>query len=148
MTALRLAHPEDLPKLLPLVAAFHDHMGISTDEAHRTAALTPLLEGSPLGACYLIGPRMAPIGYVVISFGWSVEFGGLDGTVDEIFLRPSVRGRGIGHEVLSELPKALAGAGLKALHLEVRADDEPAQRFYKRLHFTPRDGYVLMTRES
>jgi ribosomal protein S18 acetylase RimI-like enzyme len=148
VTALRLARPEDLEKLLPLVAAFHDHMGITISQDHRIAALMPLLEGSPLGVAYLIGPRMAPIGYVVISFGWSIEFGGLDGTVDEIFLRESVRGRGIGHEVLSELPKALASAGLKALHLEVRADDEAAQRFYKRLHFTPRDGYVLMTRES
>lgn len=146
--ALRLARPEDLSKLLPLVADFHQHMGLDLTDEHRTTALTPLLTGSPHGAIYLIGPSMAPIGYVVISFGWSIEFGGLDGMLDEIYLRPSVRGRGIGQEVLSELPKALARAGLKALSLEVRRDDDAAQRFYTRLHFKTRDGYALMTRES
>ena len=44
MTALHLAQMDDLPRLLPLVAAFHDEMGIKSDEAMRQAALTPLLE--------------------------------------------------------------------------------------------------------
>jgi GNAT superfamily N-acetyltransferase len=148
MTALRLARPDDLPKLLPLVEAYHDHIGRPSNADHRAAALAPLLEGNPLGVVYLIGPRIAPIGYVVISFGWSVEYGGMIGTVDEVFLRPSVRGRGIGHEVLSELPKALSDAGLKALHVRIPTDDEAAQRFYSRLHFKLRDGMVTLTREG
>lgn len=146
MTALTLARPDDLDRLSPLVAAFHDEANISQTEATRHAALLPILEGSPHGVVYLIGPGRAPIGYIVISFGWSVEFGGLDGYVDEFYIRPGVRGRGIGTEVMISLPKALAGAGLKALHLEVRRDNEKARKLYEKLRFLPRDAYSLLTR--
>lgn len=144
--ALHLAGPADMDRLLPLIAAFQDSEGIEQDDDTRRAAVSPLLEGSPLGAVYIIGPVRAPIGYIVVTFGWSLEFGGMDGFVDELFIRPAVRGRGIATEVLTQLPKALAEAGLKALHLEVDHDNETARRLYARCGFRLRGRYALMTR--
>ena len=144
--ALTLATPEHLDKLAPLVAAFHAEEGITQSDEARAAALMPLLDGIPHGAAYLIGPPRAPIGYIIVTFGYSVEFGGMDGFVDEVFIRPGVRGRGVASEVLSSLPRALAGAGLKALHLEVASENTRAQRLYARAGFKLRDGYHLMTR--
>jgi len=147
VTHLTLAKPDDIDRILRLVADFHAEEGIEQDETTRRAAILPLLEGSPHGAIYLIGPGRAPIGYVAVSFGWSLEFGGLDGFVDEIYIRRSVRGRGIGSEVLLALPKALAGAGLKALHLEVDRANDKARKLYEKLHFEPRERYMLMSRK-
>lgn len=144
--ALTLATPEHLDRLLPLVAAFHDEAGLGTNAETQRSGIEPLLDGIPHGTAYLIGPARAPIGYIVISFGWSVEFGGLDGFVDEIYIRPGVRGRGIAGEVLRALPKALAEAGLKALHLEVDKTNTAAQKLYAACGFRARDGYQLMTR--
>jgi GNAT superfamily N-acetyltransferase len=146
MTAINLAKPEDLDRVVKLVADFHAEEEIEQDDATRRAAVLPLLEGSPHGAIYLVGPARAPIGYVAISFGWSIELGGMDGIVDEVFIRPSVRGRGIGSELLMSLPRALAGAGLKALHLEVDREAEKTIRLYEKLHFRPRSRYMLMSR--
>ncbi len=143
---LTLATPEHIDKLLPLVAAFHAEEGIDLSEEARRAGVAPLLDGIPHGAAYLIGPPRAPIGYIIVTFGWSVEFGGMDGFVDELFIRPGVRGRGVATEVLMSLPRALAGAGLKALHLEVATGNQSAQRLYGRAGFSLRDGYHLMTR--
>uniref|UniRef100_UPI00261D46EB GNAT family N-acetyltransferase n=1 Tax=uncultured Lentibacter sp. TaxID=1659309 RepID=UPI00261D46EB len=98
--ALHLARPEHLDKLLSLVAAFHAEAGLDTSPEGRRAGIEPLLEGIPYGAVYLIGPTRAPIGYIVVTFGWSVEFGGMDGFVDELYIRPPVRGRGLDSEVL------------------------------------------------
>lgn len=145
--ALHLAKPDDLAVLTRLVAAFHAEEGIHHhSEDSRRAGLAPLLEGNPLGAAYLIGPQRAPIGYVVITFGWSVEFGGMDAFVDELFIRPGVRGRGVATEVLQSLGKALGQAGVKALHLEVDHDNAPAQRLYRRNGFIPRDNYMVMSK--
>lgn len=144
---LTLARPDHLDKLDALVAAFHAEEGITLPIEQRRAGLQPLLEGIPHGAAYLIGPARAPIGYLVITFGWSLEFGGLDGFIDEIFVRPGVRGRGIASETLQALPRALAGAGLKALHLEVRRDCDKTQKLYARAGFTARSDYMLMTRK-
>ncbi|MEX0350039.1 MAG: GNAT family N-acetyltransferase [Paracoccaceae bacterium] len=143
---LRLAQPEDLPRLMGLVAAFHAEMGIEQEEEQREAALLPLLEGIPHGCIYLIGPARAPLGYIILTFGWSVEFGGMDAFVDEIYIRPAVRRRGIASETLLELPKALATGGIKAVHLEVDREDAAAQKLYLRSGFRARDRYMLMSR--
>ncbi|MAQ82693.1 MAG: GNAT family N-acetyltransferase [Maritimibacter sp.] len=142
---LHLAAEDDLDRLLPLVAAYHAFEGITGDDDTRRAALTPLLAGSPLGAVWLIGLRRAPVGYIALSFGWSIEFGGMDGIIDEFFIRENVRGRGMGTEVLMALMPQLAQAGLKALHLEADPANEPALRLYQRRGFKVRDGYHFLT---
>ncbi len=144
--SLRLARPEDLPRLMTLVAAFHEEAGIDQDGDKRRDAIAPLLDGIPHGCVYLIGPGRAPLGYAILTFGWSVEFGGLDAFIDEIYIRPAVRGRGIATEVLHDLPKALAEAGLTALHLEVDRTNEAAQKLYLRSGFKPRERYMLMSK--
>jgi ribosomal protein S18 acetylase RimI-like enzyme len=144
--ALTLGKPEHLAQLLPLCEAFHAEESIASTDETRAAALSPLLEGSPYGAVYIIGPVRAPIGYVVICFGWSVEFGGLDAIVDEIYVRPNVRGRGIATEALTKLPKALGAFGLRAIHLEVSRENEAAVKLYQRAGFTARDHYMFMSR--
>ncbi len=143
---LTLATPDHFDRLDALVAAFHVEEGITLSAEARANGIKPLLEGIPHGAAYLIGPPRAPIGYIIVTFGWSVEFGGMDGFIDEIYIRPGVRGRGVASEVLLSLPRALAGGGVKALHLEVGTENTTAQRLYARAGFRLRDGYHLMTR--
>jgi ribosomal protein S18 acetylase RimI-like enzyme len=145
--ALHLAKPDDLDRLLALVAAFHAEEGLQTTDDSRRAGIAPLLDGIPHGAAYLVGPARSPIGYVIVTFGWSVEFGGMDAFVDEIYVRRAVRGRGIASEVLISLPHALAQGGIKAIHLEVDRENAAAQRLYARAGFKPRERYVLMSKQ-
>lgn len=144
--ALTLGKPEHLEKVLPLIAAFHAEEGIESTEESRHAGIAPLLEGNPYGAAYLLGPARAPIGYVVVCFGWSVEFGGLDAIIDELYIRPGVRGRGIATEALIALPKALSAYGLRAVHLEVDRTNDAAVKLYRRAGFRERDKYMFMSR--
>lgn len=144
--ALTLAKPENLDRLVTLCAAFHAEEGFEMSDEGRRAALSPLLDGLPYGAIYLIGPPRAPIGYIVICFGWSVEFGGLDAIIDELYIRPGVRGRGIATEALTALPRALSEGGLRAIHLEVDKTNASAIKLYKRAGFSPRENYMFMSR--
>ena len=98
-----------------------------------------------MGLPILIGPKKSPVGYIAISFGFSLEMGGIDGFIDEFYIRANVRGRGMGSEVLESLLPALAQHGVKALHLEVSPGNR-AQKLYARAGFKLRDGYHLMTR--
>lgn len=146
MSSLRLATTDDLDRLMTLVAGFHTQSGIELDEDRRRGALAPLLEGSPHGAIWMIGPRVAPVGYIAVSFGWSIEFGGLDAFLDEIYVREKVRGRGMGSEALAALLRALSEQGIAAMHLEVDTANDAAQRLYRRVGFASHDRYHLMTR--
>ncbi|WP_050928503.1 GNAT family N-acetyltransferase [Aestuariivita boseongensis] len=144
--ALHLAKPEHLDRLLPLIAAFHAEEGLEqTDEARRDA-LAPLLDGSPYGAVYVVGPARAPIGYVIVTFTWSMEYGGLDAMIDELYIRPAVRGRGLAGEVLQKLARMLKDAQVHAVHLEVHTDNPGAHRLYEKSGFRLREGYQLMSR--
>ena len=144
--ALHLAKPDDLPRLQKLVERFHAHEGINQTDEARTAALQPILKGSPHGVAYLVGPRQGPVGYIIISFGYSVEMGGIDAFIDEFYIRENVRGRGMGGEVLRAIMPSLAEHGVKALHLEVGHENENAKRLYTRLGFEAREKHHLMTR--
>lgn len=145
-TSIHLAGPDDATRLLPLMAAFHAERGLEIDDTHRADALAPLLDGSPLGAVWLFGLAKAPTGYVVITFGWSMTLGGMEAVVDELYIRPAVRKRGIGSGALAGLAASLKGAGVKALHLRVGAQDEATQRLYTRAHFSLSEHSRIMTR--
>ena len=141
---LHLATEADVDRLLPMAKAYHAFEDLELDDDHRRDAIIPLLKGSPHGAIWLIGPKISPVGYIAVSFGWSIELGGLDGFIDEIWIREKVRGRGMGFEAVSALMKSLESAGLKALHLEVASSNERARNLYQRLGFEARP-YNLMT---
>ena len=141
---LHLANSGDIEKLLPMIEAYHALEGIGSDADHRRAAVTPLLDGSPHGAVWLIGPKMSPVGYIAVTFGWSIEMGGLDGFIDELWIREKVRGRGMGSEAVQSLIKSLKSAGLMALHLEVGPENTRAQKLYRKLGFDRRP-FNLMT---
>lgn len=144
-TAISLANMADLDRVVGLMERFHEERGLPFDDAHRRRAAEPLLEGSPLGAIWLIGPTRAPLGYVLVGFGWSVNRAGMEGWVNEVYIRPSVRRRGIGTEVLHAVAVALAQSSLRALHVRVDREDAAAQRFCARVGFEARPGLLVMT---
>lgn len=133
--AVNLATPESAELCLGLMEKYHIEQGLTYDDAHRAAVTAPLLDGNPLGAIWLIGPARAPLGYVLVTFAWSIEAGGMVGWISEIYMRPSVRKRGIGTETLHAVAVALRAGGVKALHADVGTPDNPLLRFWRRVGF-------------
>jgi GNAT superfamily N-acetyltransferase len=143
--AITLAAPEHRDALLALMGRYHTEAGLPHDDAHREAVAAPLLDGSPLGAVWLIGPVRAPLGYALITFGWSVPLGGMVGWVAEVYVRPSVRKRGIGTEVLHAIAVTLGKSGLRALMASLPPEDEAARRFCSRAGLTGAEPRLLLT---
>ncbi|MCO4841451.1 MAG: GNAT family N-acetyltransferase [Yoonia sp.] len=143
-TAINLGGPADDERLLSLMGRYHEELGLDYDDVHRAKVAAPLLEGSPLGAVWLIGPQRAPLGYVLVTFGWSVRLGGMIGWVEEVFIRPSVRSRGIGTEVLHAVAVSLGQAGIRALQVRVD-DDARLASFCKRVGFNQSADQRIMT---
>ncbi|MGE0485499.1 MAG: GNAT family N-acetyltransferase [Gammaproteobacteria bacterium] len=144
---LVVATPTDHATLLPLVRAYHAFEGIALDDDRRAAALARLLTSPQIGRAWLIRCGAGNVGYCVVCRGFSLEFGGFDAFLDELFLLPAWRGRGLGRQVLAALPAACSGLELRALHLEVARDNDAARRLYGTAGFRARERFVLMTRE-
>lgn len=130
-----------------LVRNYHGDAGIALDDAQRRRAIQTLLDDPRAGTLWLIRCARELAGYVLVSPGFSLEFGGFDAFVDELYLLPDYRGAGGGGCVLKLLKAAVRDAGIRALHLEVERTNERARALYEKAGFRPRERYVLMTLE-
>jgi GNAT superfamily N-acetyltransferase len=79
----------------------------------------------------------ALVGYALLAAFWSNECGGEIVVIDELWVAPSHRGRGISTSVLTQIgvdPSLWPGQPV-ALELETTPDNENARRLYERVGF-------------
>ena len=115
----RVAQASDSELLLDFMEALYTLDGYGYDREKARAALNPLLGNSDLGRAWIILDGVAPAGYAVLCFGYSLEWLGRDAFVDEIYLREEYRGRGWGRKTMAFLEDAARELGVTALHLGV-----------------------------
>ncbi len=140
------AAPGDLPALLPYLRAYAEFDGLRFDEERSRRVVGALLRDPQLGRVAFILDGARRCGYVALCYGYSIELGGRDAFVDELYIEPGSRNRGLGSRALEQACDLARADGIVALHLEVRRDNVPAQRYYARHGFTPRDRYFLLSR--
>lgn len=142
--ALRQVRPDELAQLTRLVEDYHAFEEIPPNPA-TPEILRPLLTGDTLGRVWFVEEDGAVIGYVALCFGYSIEFGGRDAFVDEVFIEAAHRGRGLGKAALEALREEARRMGIVALHLEVGKENPRARRLYEGVGFRVRARYDLMT---
>jgi GNAT superfamily N-acetyltransferase len=143
---IRTAGASDLPLLGELMAEFHAESGYPLDAELAGAALRELVSNPALGRVWLIAQGPEVLGYVAVSFGFSLEYYGRDGIVDELFVRPAHRGAGLGARALEAVEEACRELGLRALHLEVERANPAGQALYRRRGFAGNDRQLLSKR--
>ena len=142
----KAAGHSDVDVLVALRREFCRHQEIGFDEQPARVALTRLLGDHSLGRVWLIDSGAATAGYVVLIFSYSLEFDGCDAYVDEIYLRESHRGRGLGQEALLFAEGVCAALGLRALHLGVERNNVRALTAYLKAGFEDRNHCLLTKR--
>ncbi len=141
-----LATADDLPTLLALSQEFYALEELHFDATQAPQTLLTFLENEHFGRLWLIWVDTQVAGYVTLTFGYSLEYGGVDAFVDEIYLRPAFRHQGIGTQTFLFVETKSRELGVKALHLEVLADNEKAYALYTRLGYQNRASRLLHKR--
>jgi GNAT superfamily N-acetyltransferase len=144
---LRAAARTDLPDLARFIQAYYRFEGIPFDLHRLERALVPLIDRPDLGRVWLVDVDNVPVGYFILCFGYSIEKGGRDAIVDEFFIDPALRHRGIGGRVLELVIAEARALGIVSIALEVGRDNETALRRYGAAGFAPREKYMLMDLE-
>jgi len=124
-----------------LVRRFHDHERLPT-EAWTDRALEALLRTDDRGFV-LVAEHGGLVGYVVVGFGFSLEFAGQDAFVDELYVEPDERGVGAGTALLAEAERQCLAAGVHALHLEVDHANADARRLYERTGYQAHPRHLM-----
>jgi ribosomal protein S18 acetylase RimI-like enzyme len=143
VAAWREAGAGDAPLLLEMMREFYRADHLSFDRAGASRALAALLDDRTLGRVWLIEAAGQTAGYVVLTFGFSLEFGGLDAFIDELYVRPGFEGRGLGRETVAFVEREACVVSVRTLLLEVRTGNDRARRLYERAGFLDRDNALM-----
>ena len=139
---IRRAGLEDLEALASLSSEFNEIDGHPYDDLRVRAALIPLLRDDSLGVVYLFGHP--PDGYAIVTWGYSIESGGRDALLDEIYMRR--RGEGHGSAAFEDVLADIRRRGLSRMFLETERCNFRVRSFYAR-HGFAEEGSIWMSRE-
>lgn len=140
----RAAATSDIDCLLQLMLGLQqdDPWSVPFREEVVRESLRELLINPSVGRVFLICDADSCVGYVVVSFDFSLEYGGRNAWIDELFIRPELRGKGIGSKALDFAVQVARECGAKVLHLEVNRGN-PAINLYRRHGFEDHNRSLL-----
>jgi len=145
-TTFKIAERADIETLLEFMCGYYEFDHLPFDEQVARAALTKFVGDESLGRIWLIAYEGKAVGYLVLTLGYSLEYGGRDAFVDEVYIRESHRGRGIGQRALIFAEDACRSLGVRALHLEVERVNSNAHGLYRKAGFVDHDRYLMTKR--
>ena len=141
---IRQATLSDVDILVALTAEFYAEAGFTLSTADATRAFTALLGSQQLGAVWLAEVEQRPVGHVVMTLAFSMEYGGLRGFIDDLYVNRLFRDRGIGAALLSEARDGALERGLRALCVETGREDHPARSLYARTGYVDSEHALLV----
>lgn len=141
--SFRAAGESDAAQLLDFMREYYAFDGHGFDQEKARGALTTLLRDPNLGRVWLILDDETPVGYIVLCFGYSLEWLGRDCFVDEFYLRETYRGRGWGRKTMDFVEEAARSLDITALHLEVMRPNVGALQLYRKLGFAQHESTFL-----
>jgi GNAT superfamily N-acetyltransferase len=95
------------------------------------AAALELIQHPDQGRIWLIHLDDQTIGYVVATYGFSLEFYGRGIIIDELFVVDAYRSQGIGRQAIEFVEDFARSQGLHSLTLDVDIANVRGQQFYQ-----------------
>ncbi len=132
--------------LVALMSQFYSEAGYPLNVGRAAAAFEELLSDDSLGLVWLIMEDQQAAGYLIVTLGFSMEYGGRDAFIDDLFVQPTSRGKGLGTMALAKARAACVELGVRAVHLEVERSNKIARALYRRAGFVDNDRQLLSLR--
>ena len=113
------------------------------DERRRRAVFGDFVKKAELGRAWLIFEAEKLAGYVILTLGFSFEYRGRDGYIDELYLDERFRGRGIGQKTMEFVEAEARRLGVNAIHLEATGSNDAAIALYRRTGFVEHERRLM-----
>jgi len=139
----KIAEVADLDILIQLIKQFCEVDNHPFDDSSIRIALSNLLQDKSLGRVWLIQQAKKAIGYIVLTFGYSLEYRGRDAFIDEFYIQESYRRQGIGTKSLQFIESVCPELKIQALHLEVEQENLAAQSLYRKSGFKNQERHLM-----
>jgi ribosomal protein S18 acetylase RimI-like enzyme len=147
MSELIIREPStaDEPELLRMMRllAEQEPGKIHFDEARARASLREFRSLPAFGAIWMLCEGNKPIGYIILTIGFSFEFHGHDAFIDELYIDAGYRRRGYGGQAVAFLEKRAREMGVHAVHLEADRGNDPAFQLYRHVGYEDHDRFLM-----
>ena len=124
---MRRATFEDIPLLVGFMEEFYAEAGFELHHARAASAFATLLGDERLGYVWIIQEGLHEVCHLVVALRYAMEYGGLIACVDDLYVRPRSRNKGLSKAALIELRGFCECNGIRAMTVEVGHGNDPAQ---------------------
>ncbi|MBN2668813.1 MAG: GNAT family N-acetyltransferase [Bacteroidales bacterium] len=138
-----LAQHRHISSLLQMMEAFYSIDGYAFDNQLTKNNLRLLVDDSNLGKAFLVQANQSIVGYFLITYGFSFEYGGRTALVDEIYIKEEFRHQGLGKQIMEYIETQTKKEQIKLLQLEVEPRNTNAEMLYLNYGFTQNKRKIL-----
>lgn len=143
---IRAATAADVPMILQFIRdlAAYERLSheVTATEQSLTATLFPAA-GAPAAQCVLAFADGAPAGFALYFFNYSTFLARPGLYLEDLFVPPPFRGRGIGKALLLHLARLAHDRGCGRMEWSVLDWNQPAIDFYRRLGAVPMNEWTV-----
>lgn len=139
---IELCRPEHAPRLAPLIHALSREEGVEPADIEEITTIVEALLRSGASDFLLATVDDQPVGCMQIAYRLSTWHAQPYAYIEDFYLAPSVRGRGVGTKLLDYALQRAEGQGSDRIMLDVRRGNTAAQRLYARFGFSDSDSAI------
>ena len=130
MTTFKPLEITDISIIIQMMQDFYSIDNYPMDVEVAKELFQEFISNEHLGKSWLIYSENEIVGYIILTFIFSFEYGGKIAFVDELFIKETARGKGFGKEAIQFIQREAPKLSLKLLYLEVEPHNENAQKLY------------------
>jgi GNAT superfamily N-acetyltransferase len=129
---VRDARPEEVEELLPLMRAYCDFYEASPPDRGLVRMAQVLISDPDQGAMFIAREGGEAVGFATLDWKWSSLKAARIGYLQDLFVDPEVRGKGIADALIETCAERCRELGMPALQWLTATDNHRAQRVYDR----------------
>lgn len=134
--AIDLATDEDVPRLADLLGLlFAQEAEFVADQEKQRRALRAVVSDASIGRIYVVREGADLVAMVSLLYTVSSAEGGKAAWLEDLVVRPDLRGRGIGRALLGHVTARARADGVLRITLLTDPDNERAHALYRSLGF-------------
>ena len=142
--SLRAAVIDDIPQILAFIQGLAEyeklaHACVATEESLRQTLFGP----RPFAEVIMAECNTQPAGFALFFHNYSTFRARPGIYLEDLYVLPTLRGRGIGKALLKELARLAVERGCARLEWSVLDWNSPAIEFYKSLGAEPQDEWTI-----
>jgi GNAT superfamily N-acetyltransferase len=146
---IRAARVEDVPTILQLIRDLATYERAPNDVTATEEQLVKVLFGTrPSAEVLLAFEQEIAVGFAVFFHNFSTWLGRPGLYLEDLFVKPEVRGKGYGRALLVHLAKIARERGCGRMEWAVLDWNDPAIQFYRKLGAKPMDEWTVFRMTS